>query len=269
MALVATFSADFDRFESALKGAQFNLGTFDRATSTAMQSLKRETEAFSGQKVAVEAARMAEAVTRLGGAGGSAAGLLKLLPEELKRVSASLDTAAAKAKLLGETLPPSLQKVRAEIAAMPQATTAATNGISGLASAFTKLGPLIGITSFAAAGTAIVKMGTAAFESAGHIQDLADKTGLSTDAIQEMQAVADQTGTSVDTFTQATFKLGVNVAEGSKKARDAVKDLGLSYDTLTHATAGRTTAHGDQGIGKHHQRAGAQSPRHGVDWQSL
>ena len=159
MALTATFAADFQRFESALKSATFDLQTFDRATSTAMQKLKKETEGFSGQKVAVEAARMTEAVTRLGGAGGSAAGLLKLLPAELQRVSAALETAAAKAKLMGETLPPSLQKMREEIAKLPAATTPATTGISGLASAFRTLGPLLGVTSIAGAAAAIGRLG--------------------------------------------------------------------------------------------------------------
>ena len=232
MALTAVFAADFDRFESALKSASFDLQVFDRATSRAMQSLKKETEGFSGQKVAVEASRMTEAVTRLGGAGGSAAGLLKLLPAELQRVSAALDTAAAKAKLMGETLPPSLQKMREEIAKLPAATTPAVGGISSLATAFRTLGPLLGVTSLIGAATAIGRLGMAALESAGQIVDLSGSLGISTDAVQEMQAVANQTGTSIETFAAATFKLGVNVAEGTTKARDAVKGLGLEYTRL-------------------------------------
>ena len=71
-----------------------------------------------------------------------------------------------------------------------------------------------------------------AIESAGQVNDLAKQLGVSTDFIQEMQHVADQTGSSVETFTAATFKLGVNVAKGSKEARDAVDDLGLAYEDL-------------------------------------
>ncbi len=155
MALTASFAADFDRFESAIKSATINLGVFDRATGRAMQSLKRETESISGQKLVADAARMAEAVKRLGGDANSAAGLIKLLPSELKRVSEAMDAAAQKSTLMGQAVPESIAKVRSEIAAlnqtradealkkaneelakMPPAAAAASVSVSSLAKGF-------------------------------------------------------------------------------------------------------------------------------------
>lgn len=101
--------------------------------------------------------------------------------------------------------------------------------MTGVMTALRAALPVVGIASMVAG---LKSMAAGAFDAAGKVKDLSDKTGLSTDAIQRMQAVAKQTGTSVDAFAQSTFKLGVNIAEGSKKSRDAIRDLGLSYAEL-------------------------------------
>jgi hypothetical protein len=202
-----------------------NLQTFDRATKTATRSLTREVEQVSGQRLVVEAARMVEAVERIGGAS-------KLTDKELARLSSTLQDVTQKAQRMGETVPPSIAKMSAEIAKLPKPTEAAVGGFSKLSGILGKLGPILPVASIAGAATALISMGKSALESAGKINDLAGKTGLSTDAIQRMQAVANQTGTTVEAFTNATFKLGVNISEGLSKARKAVEDLGLSYTDL-------------------------------------
>jgi len=82
------------------------------------------------------------------------------------------------------------------------------------------------------AGGMMLTFGQNVFESASHVLDLSNKTGLATETIQQMQNVADQTGTSLESLTQASFKLGVNIAKGTTDARDAVRDLKLSYEDL-------------------------------------
>ena len=67
MPLQATFAADFQQFTQSLRDASVQLQVFDRATKTATRDLKREVESFSGQNLATEAARMAEAISRVGG----------------------------------------------------------------------------------------------------------------------------------------------------------------------------------------------------------
>lgn len=67
---------------------------------------------------------------------------------------------------------------------------------------------------------------------ADKIEDLADTTGLAVETLQEMDFAAKQTGSSLESFTNAAFKLGINLAEGTTRVREAVAALGLSYDEL-------------------------------------
>lgn len=232
MPLTATFAADFARFEKGLQGAQVHLQVFDRAAKTAAKSLTREMESISGQKVAAEAAKMAEAVKRLGGEGGTAAGLLKLTDDELRRVTATMDAAVAKAGRLGEALPASLRGLQQELDGLGRRSQSTTGFLGGLSKAAGVLGPILPVASVGAAAAALVKLGSDAVAAGGQIQDLSDRLGVSAGFIQEIQHVASLTGSSVETFTAAAFKLGVTVSTGSEKARSAVKDLGLSYETL-------------------------------------
>jgi hypothetical protein len=232
MALTAVFDADFDRFETSLMTATVHLQTFDRATLKSTQGLKRELESLSGQKLAVEAGRMAEAVHRLGGEFGYAGGVAKLTDTELKRITATLDQMAQKAQRMGQALPTSIANLRAEIAKLPQPVEQSVGGFSTLSGVMSRLGPLLPISTVAGLGAALIGMAKGAVSSASEIEDLANKTGLGREAIQRMQNVANQTGTSLDAFTNAAFKLGVNVADGTGKARKAVDALGLSYESL-------------------------------------
>ena len=93
-------------------------------------------------------------------------------------------------------------------------------------------GAFLPVASVAGAGLALAAFAKTAFDTAGKITDLASQTGLTTDSIQEMQAAATLTGTSLDAFTNAAFKLGVNLATGTDKIRASVEALGLSYETL-------------------------------------
>jgi hypothetical protein len=225
MALTATFAADLSGFTNSLKKGVVELQVFDRATKNATRGLKREVESFSGQKLAVEAARMTEAVERVGG-------ISKLTESELRRVSATVNEFTAKMRAMGQEVPPHIAKLSSELTTLGHGAKSSGGFLSGLSGIAGKLGPILPVVSIAGAATALVSMGRAAFDSAGNISDLAAKTGLSTDAIQRMKAVADQTGTSLDTFTNAAFKLGVNLSEGTTKTRQAVAELGLEYGRL-------------------------------------
>jgi hypothetical protein len=231
--------ANAAQFEATLKSAE---GT----TNSVSKSLTKLTNSFSGQHLAVEAAKVAEAVTRVGGA-------TRLTEQELNKVRHTIEQTAAKFRLMGAELPASIAKVRSEIQALDAAaaqqksinqlrdqikgvdvaaTTAASGGVSKLSTSLSMVGRFLPILSAAGAIAGLTRLASQSVETAGRITDLAQKTGLSTKAIQQMEAVADQTGTSVEAFANATFKLGVNVADGSKKARDAVAELGLQYESL-------------------------------------
>lgn len=79
---------------------------------------------------------------------------------------------------------------------------------------------------------AIVAASKQVLDYAGNLEDLADTTGLTTDSLQEMSHVAKQTGSSLDGFTNAAFKLGVNLSDATKKVQESVEALGLSYMAL-------------------------------------
>lgn len=87
-------------------------------------------------------------------------------------------------------------------------------------------------TAFSVGVQAIGQLTNAVLENASVITDLSRKTGLAMSTIQQFQFVAEQTGTSVDAFTNAAFRLGTNLAGGSKSVVAAVEQLGLSFRDL-------------------------------------
>jgi predicted transcriptional regulator len=228
MALTATFAADFSKFNSAVENATVRLQTFERGTKNAGKSLSAMAEGFSGQRLVREATLTANAVEKIGG-------VAKLTEAEIKRVAATTEAAIAKMKLMGVEPPEALKRVAAnasQAAAALEKLPQTEGGIKKLSSTLGALGISLPIATVGAFATAVIGAGKAALDSAGHLVDLSQKTGLSTKAIQEMQAVADQTGTTLDAFTDSTFKLGVNLAKGTDDARASVKALGLSYEEL-------------------------------------
>lgn len=233
MPLTATFAADFADFTRAIDGAEVKLQVFERATKNASRGVTRALEDISGQKVAVEAARMAEAVKRLGGEGGTAAGLLKLTDDELRRLENTMGTAARKAELLGEELPDSLRQIQSEMAKLPKSAEGASTGIGVLDATFGRL-----TASFAAATlidraiTGIFSIGSAAIESAGELVDLNASTRVSIETLQRWGQVAKLGGIQLDDMTSASFRLSDAVAGGGRSVQKAVALLGLSFADL-------------------------------------
>jgi len=98
MALTASLSVDITNFQAGLKRAEVSLQTFDRASKSMNRDLRRLLEDFSGQRVVAEAARMAEAVERVGGAS-------RLTRDEQTRVNRTVEEAIAKYRALGQQAP--------------------------------------------------------------------------------------------------------------------------------------------------------------------
>lgn len=101
--------------------------------------------------------------------------------------------------------------------------------LDGVASTASRLGTVL---AGAFTVTAITGLASRLVDYAGKITDLADQTGFSTRAIQQMDFVAKQTGATLEQFTNAAFRLGVNLAGGSNSVQSAVDKLGLSYAQL-------------------------------------
>jgi hypothetical protein len=69
--------------------------------------------------------------------------------------------------------------------------------------------------------------------------DLSEKTGLSITYLEQIKPVADKTGSSVDEFAQAIYRMGVNIQDGTTKAKDGLSQLvqatgnqALAWDNL-------------------------------------
>ena len=225
MALTATFAADLSQFSKSLAEAQVELQVFDRATRNATRGLTREIERFSGQQISVEAARMAEAVERVGG-------VSKLTEAEVARVAGVVDEFAGKMRVLGNEVPPNIAALQGELERLGTTNGKTAGLMAGFGKAAAALGPVLPIASVGAATMAVIGFAAASVKAAGDVLDLSNKLGVSSDFIQELRQVANQTGSTVEAFTDATFKLGINVSKGSEAARDAVKALGLSYEEL-------------------------------------
>lgn len=133
MALSASLSLDIKAFQAGLDKAEVELQTFERATKTVNRDLKRLMEDFSGQKVAVEAERMAEAVKRIGGAS-------KLTEADQRRVNAAVTEALAKYRALGQEAPAHLVKLQAETAKADKATGLLSSSVGKMIASFTLAG---------------------------------------------------------------------------------------------------------------------------------
>lgn len=194
--------------------------------------LERSVRGFQGERVVQEALQMQRALQVVGGVSG-------LTAREMVSVARTVDEATAKLKAMGQEVPPGLTKLRTEIGALAQSqgvlldgSTKSAGGLTSLGGVARALGPLLPVASVAGLAGGLVSLGKSAVESAGQVLDLSSKLGVSTDFIQEVRQVANQSGSSVEAFTDAAFKLGINVSKGTKDARDAVKELGLSYEDL-------------------------------------
>lgn len=99
--------------------------------------------------------------------------------------------------------------------------------LTGLGTAMTKAvtGPIAGL------GAGLVALQRSTGKYADQVLDLADVTGLSTDAIQEFRNVARVAGVSTDAMTQSISGLArrmPQIMEGSGRASDAMDSLGVS-----------------------------------------
>ena len=130
-----------------------------------------------------------------------------------------------------------LQKdMAAAAASIKTIETTATTATTGAAAAFNTmkgaLTSLAGAFGVAFSVGAVVNFGRALVETAGSLVDLRAKTGASLDQLQRWAVVGQQAGVATEQFADASFKLGIALAGGSKSVVAAVTALGLSYAQL-------------------------------------
>jgi hypothetical protein len=215
MALTATFAADFSQFESSLQNATVKLQGFEKATSTAARDLQRTVNELSGQKVASEAARMVEAVERLGGT-------TKLTADEAARVNRVVGEAIEKFRVLGTDAPP-------KMAALHEATKPIAEGNKSILETLT---PLAGAFGVAFSVGAVVQFGRELLADADALVKLSEKTGIAIEPLQQLKHLAEQSGVSLESMSGAITQMQIRIAGGDKSAVGALRALGLSIEEL-------------------------------------
>jgi hypothetical protein len=135
------------------------------------------------------------------------AAFAKLSEEALRRIERGTSTLEKETKKLGDT-------TKAEASTM--------------SSALTSLGQRI-VAVFAV--ERLISFGTQVVNTAGHINDLSAKTGLSTTAIQKFGYAANLSGSSIDAVANAISAMSRNLVSGGG-AVEALNKLGLSQREL-------------------------------------
>ena len=216
--LVGKLIADFSPFYEACQKAEVSLKSFETEAERVEKSLSRMTDQFSGRKVIQDATLMAEAIDRIGGT-------TKLTEAELARVGNTAAAAVAKMQALGMDVPERLQNLAMH----------AKDGASALDRMGVAFGSFVGnlAADLVQRGiSGVLGLGSAAFETAGKINDLSARLGISAEAVQGFMYAANQSGTTIDTFAAAINKLNLNLAEGDKSTVNALKALGLEYEAI-------------------------------------
>jgi hypothetical protein len=219
MALSATFTANFASFFDAVDKAQVKLEEFGGGAEEAGDRLNRMAQSFSGQKIIQEASLMAKAI-------GDIENVAKLTDKELARLGKTTNEAVDKMEKLGLKVPTHLQEIADKT---KDANKSSTDWLGTL----TKMASAIGI-SFSAA--TIINFGKALIDTAGHIDDMSKKLGVSTDAVQRWEYAAKLTGATIDNVGSAVTTMSTKLAGGGNSVEEALKRVGLQFEDIRAMT---------------------------------
>lgn len=217
--MLIRIAADMQELKKNLAEGRVHIET----TTAAMQKMA---SSLDGSRLEQRAHNIVAAISEIGGA-------TMLTDAEAARHLKTLDLWVEKGSRLGREIPPQLLSMRDALVRVEAEASSASKAVGLVQNSF---GQLVGAVSVAGlvnqATGALVSFARSAVASAGATIDMAHKTGLSTDTIQRFAYVASQTGSDMETFTNAAFKLGTNLAGNDKSVTAAVNALGLSFSTL-------------------------------------
>ena len=225
MAISGKFVADFASFHTAVQQAETHLRSFESGSNKVEASLNRMVDSFSGRKIITDAQLMAEAVERIGGTS-------RLTEAELGRLQRTAVEATSKMRAMGIDIPPGLQKIADSTRAIEAPTSAVTTKMVALGAT---LGTFAGNFAYNAVQrgiSSLIGLGAAAITSAGEIDDMGKKLGISAEAVQGFKFAAEQSGTTMDTFGSAINRLNINLATGDKSTVAALRAAGLELGNL-------------------------------------
>jgi hypothetical protein len=222
LAVTAKFQADFKSFYDAVEKAEVELRGLETGAAKVEKSLNKMADSFSGRKLIQDANLAAKAIEDIGGAS-------MLTAKEQAKVNAQVTEALAKYKALGIEAPASLQKLAKETAGVGTEMTKTSGGISGLVGS---LGKMAGALGIAFSAGAVISFGKQVLASAGQIDDLSKKLGVSAESVQRWKFAAEQGGATIENVDKAVTVMNRSLAEGDKSTIGALKSAGLSFDKI-------------------------------------
>lgn len=217
------FNADLVEAEARAKGIQQAFIQVGAGVSTNLGKVNDLVREFSGLPAVQRAEEFAGAIQKIGGAS-------RLTADDQKRVNKEVAEALDHYRALGQEAPAHLVKLE-------KATRGVHESTGLLDESFMKMTAAFGAGALLErAASGLFEFGKSIVEDAGHLVDLSEKTGLSTDALQVYGQIAKETGSTVDGVADSVFTFGLKVAEGTTEFKKAVTDAGLSLATLQGQT---------------------------------
>jgi hypothetical protein len=222
MAVTAKFQADFSSFQEAVQKAEVSLKSMDAGANKVSSSLNRMVDSLSGRGLIQEATLAAEAVERIGG-------VAKLSEAELTKLGAKAQEAAAKLTALGQDVPKGIQEIADAAKRIKPPLDQAQDASARLFSSLKTIAGTLGVAFSVQALTGFVGK---VFDTASAVKDLSDRLGVSTDAVQRFKFAAEQGGGTIDDVGASIAKMNDNLATGSQETYEALKLLGIGFDTV-------------------------------------
>lgn len=231
--LRALLTADTSEYDKAMKAAGQSTekvaDSIERNLGPRLSTITGLVKGMFGGGDMRRAEEYAQAVEKVGGAA-------KLVASDQAKVNRVLTEAIEHYTVLGQTAPDHITKLKGELDKLAESAKKigpAAEAADWFGQKWAAMASAVSVGALAdRAISGLVNLGKAAIEDAGHLVDLSAKTGLSTEALQVYGQVAKETGGSLDSVADVVFKLGINIAEGSKETKAALVDLGLGYDAL-------------------------------------
>lgn len=229
MALNATFTANWEQFDRSMENAKKNVVAFEVPVKNMQRELQRMVSSIDGTKMAREMSIAAAGIEKVGG-------VLALTEREQRKWNDSAQETIAKYHALGQTVPAEIKKVADELQKAVKASDDLKESGKKTGDSMLSFGGVAktvgGMIAGAFAVEALIGFGKEVIALGGQIADIANRTGMSTDAVQELGYAAKSTGSSFEAIQSASSKLSDKLVEQSTGTVAALRDIGLTISEL-------------------------------------
>jgi hypothetical protein len=230
--LSGNFNADFSSFTRACEQAVVSLTSFQDKANLVQGSVNKVADSLSGVKIAQQAEIAASAIEKIGG-------VSRLTNDELIRMGTIAQQAVDKFNVMGEKVPANIQNLadRARGASeemlrlsnTTKESAGSTTNWSGILSTATGVLGAMGINATIGG---VIDFTKEIVKNADAVQSMAQRLGISAEAVQGFKIAAEKGGTSIDTVGSAVMALNRNLAEGDKSTIAALDKMGLKFQNV-------------------------------------